>query len=98
MAILYLGQIVEIGPTKQIVTESCHPYARALVAAVPVPGPSIEKEHPDVRGELPDQINLPPGCRFAPRCSKTFALCTKTEPEARECGAGHWGACRVKTL
>jgi peptide/nickel transport system ATP-binding protein len=98
MAILYLGKIVEVGPTKQIVTESCHPYTRALMAAVPVPDPFIEREHPDVRGELPDQINLPPGCRFAPRCSKTFSLCTKTEPEARECGTGHWVACHLKTL
>ncbi len=93
MAILYLGKIVEIGPAKEIVTAPRHPYTKALMAAVPVPDPALEREHPDVRGELPDQINLPPGCRFAPRCNAAFTPCTQVEPEDSECGSEHWVAC-----
>jgi peptide/nickel transport system ATP-binding protein len=96
MAILYLGKIMEIGPAKKLVQASHHPYTKALMAAVPVPDPFLEREHPDVRGELPDQINLPPGCRFAPRCNSAFTRCTQIEPETRECDPGHWVACHLE--
>lgn len=95
IAILYLGKIMEIGPAKRIVSASRHPYTRALMAAVPVPDPFIQRVHPDVRGELPDQINMPPGCRFSPRCASAFAPCTQIDPEARQCGPGHWVACHL---
>jgi peptide/nickel transport system ATP-binding protein len=97
IAILYLGKIVEIGLARRIVAESLHPYTRALMAAVPVPDPFVEREHPQVSGELPDQINLPPGCRFAPRCPKAVDLCGKIEPELQESRPGHYVACHLTT-
>lgn len=95
IAILYLGKIVEIGPARRIVAESRHPYTRALMAAVPVPDPFVEREHPEVSGEIPDQINLPPGCRFAPRCPRAVDLCGKIEPELQESDSGHYAACHL---
>jgi peptide/nickel transport system ATP-binding protein len=97
IAILYLGKIVEIGPARRIVAESRHPYTRALMAAVPVPDPFVERAHPEVSGELPDQINLPPGCRFAPRCPRAGELCGKIEPELQESSPGHYAACHLAT-
>lgn len=97
IAILYLGKIVEIGPAHRIVAESRHPYTRALMAAIPIPDPFVEREHPEVSGELPDQINLPPGCRFAPRCPRAVDLCGKIEPELQESSPGHCVACHLTT-
>jgi len=93
IAILYLGKVMETGPARTVVANPGHPYTKALMAAVPIPDPFVERMHPDVMGELPDQINLPPGCRFAPRCRMAAESCGKEEPELREIGPGQWVAC-----
>jgi len=75
IAIMYLGRIVEIGPAKEIYADPKHPYTRALLAAIPVPDPT--KRGPKVlpRGEVPDAIRPPAGCRFHPRCRSVLPSC-----------------------
>jgi len=75
IAIMYLGRIVEIGSAKEIYADPKHPYTRALLAAIPVPDPT--KRGPKVlpRGEVPDAIRPPAGCRFHPRCPSVLATC-----------------------
>lgn len=74
-AILYLGRIAEIGPTEAVITTPRHPYTELLLAAVPRPEPDGEREHVDARGEIPDAIELPNGCRFHARCAYAMAHC-----------------------
>lgn len=74
-AVLYLGRIAEIGPTEEIITKPRHPYTELLLAAVPRPDPDGEREHVDARGEIPDAIDLPNGCRFHARCPYALAHC-----------------------
>jgi len=68
IAIMYLGKIVEIGTVDEVFKNPQHPYTRALLAAVPVPDPDHRRDQPLPRGEIPNPINPPPGCRFHPRC------------------------------
>ncbi len=67
-SVMYLGKVVETGPTEQIIKSPRHPYARALLDAVPVPNPSSNITKPQLEGEPPDPVNLPEGCNFRPRC------------------------------
>ncbi len=71
-AILYLGRLAELGPTEEVIERPRHPYTRLLTAAVPSPNPDLERKHVDARGEIPDPLNIPNGCRFHRRCP--FAL------------------------
>jgi len=95
IAIMYLGKIVEIGPSKQVVQNPFHPYTKALMAAVPVPDPFLQRERIEVKGELPDQINLPSGCRFSPRCPQALKVCFETEPELKSLETKHLVACHL---
>lgn len=74
-AVLYLGRIAEIGPTEEIIARPRHPYTELLLAAVPRPDPDGQREHVDARGEIPDAIDLPNGCRFHARCRYALAGC-----------------------
>ncbi|XVH32657.1 ABC transporter ATP-binding protein [Haloferacaceae archaeon DSL9] len=69
LAIMYMGKIVEIGPTEAIIENPRHPYTRALVNAVPVPDPTVRRDRVELEGEVSDAINVPSGCRFRKRCS-----------------------------
>ncbi|MHB8605297.1 MAG: oligopeptide/dipeptide ABC transporter ATP-binding protein, partial [Thermoplasmatota archaeon] len=75
VAILYLGEIVEEGPVREILSAPRHPYARALLRAIPVPDPTRRRTEPIVRGEVPDAITPPAGCRFHPRCPVATPAC-----------------------
>lgn len=94
--IMYLGKIVEIGPTNEVIDKSSHPYTQALISSVPIPDPEVNREKAKVDDELPDQIDLPEGCRFWPRCPKTFQLCKKEEPSLYNVGKGHYAACFLR--
>ena len=74
-AILYLGRIMEIGETETVIKEAAHPYTRLLLAAVPIPDPDRNRERVDPRGEIPDPIDLPNGCRFHGRCVEATPEC-----------------------
>jgi peptide/nickel transport system ATP-binding protein len=86
-AIMYLGRIVEIGPTEDVIMNPLHPYAQALLRAVPVPdidqgGPMIPLE-----GEIPSPKNVPAGCRFHTRCPLAGDMCRSVEPGPRDVGS-----------
>ena len=94
IAVMYLGKIVEYGETEEIVFNHLHPYTRALISAVPVPDPEHKHGRVEIKGEIPSPINLPPGCRFWPRCPYAQkGLCDKKEPPLKEVSPGHLVAC-----
>jgi oligopeptide/dipeptide ABC transporter ATP-binding protein len=92
-AIMYLGKIVEMGTMDDLVNNPYHPYTIALMTAVPVPDPKLEKARAIIGGEVPTPIDPPPGCRFHPRCSKATEKCRIEEPQIIEIENGHFVAC-----
>jgi oligopeptide transport system ATP-binding protein len=95
VAVMYLGHIVELAECDELYDNPLHPYTRALLAAVPIPDPTIEanRAHEVVKGEVPSPINPPSGCVFHPRCPLAVDSCSKDVPEFREIKPGHWVAC-----
>ena len=97
VAVMYLGKIVELAECDELYNNPLHPYTQALLAAVPIPDPTVEKTraHQIVKGEVPSPINPPSGCVFHPRCRLAVDNCVKEIPEVRELRPGHWVACLV---
>jgi oligopeptide/dipeptide ABC transporter ATP-binding protein len=95
IAIMYLGQIVELADKDSIYEDPLHPYSVGLMSAIPVPDPKAKKAEAVPRGEIPSPINPPTGCRFHPRCSKAFDRCPKEVPELRDVGNGRMVACHL---
>jgi peptide/nickel transport system ATP-binding protein len=96
IAIMYLGRIVEVGPLHELYSRPRHPYTEALLAAVPVPDPHFRRTTPMPRGEIPNPINPPSGCRFHPRCPIAEKVCSEQEPELRAAGDGHLVSCHLR--
>jgi peptide/nickel transport system ATP-binding protein len=94
LAIMYLGKIVEVGKVDEVIEKPLHPYCKALVVAVPVPDPSVKIGEVPVKGEVPSPVNVPPGCRFHPRCPYTMDVCKREEPPLEGRG-GHLVACHL---
>jgi oligopeptide/dipeptide ABC transporter ATP-binding protein len=92
--VMYLGQLVEVASSAELVGAPRHPYTRALVAAVPVPDPRYKREAVGIKGELAKPIDPPPGCRFAPRCPLAMPQCVRT-PEMKRVGSEHTVACHA---
>jgi len=95
IAIMYVGKIVELGSVDKVVENALHPYTKALISAVPVPDPTLKKKREILKGEPPNPINPPPGCRFHPRCKYAMDICRKEEPELKDMGGGHYVACHL---
>jgi len=95
VSVMYLGHMVELAECDELYDDPIHPYTRALLAAVPIPDPTIEaaRAHEVVKGEVPSPINPPSGCVFHPRCALATDRCSKEIPEFREIKPGHWVAC-----
>jgi oligopeptide/dipeptide ABC transporter ATP-binding protein len=96
VGIMYLGKLVEVGPSHEVYERPAHPYTLGLLEAVPVADPARErhKEQAAVGGELPSAIDPPSGCRFRTRCPRAEAICASEEPVMRPFGpGGHQAAC-----
>ena len=95
VAVMYLGRIVELADSDELFGNPLHPYTQALLAAVPVPDPSVEmhRSFRPVQGEVPSPINPPSGCVFHPRCPIAVEGCQRARPELREVRPGHFAAC-----
>ncbi|QPC43657.1 ABC transporter ATP-binding protein [Kaustia mangrovi] len=95
VAVMYLGRIVEIAECATLFERPEHPYTRALLAAVPVPDPEVERARPAgiVTGEIPSPMSPPSGCVFHPRCPLADESCRRAEPALRDLGGGHCVAC-----
>ncbi len=96
VAIMYLGKIVESGPVAEIIDNPFHPYTEALISVIPVPDPKAKRDRIILKGEIPDPIDVPPGCRFHPRCSYASDFCRKEEPQMVEVGKEHYVSCHVR--
>ena len=93
VAVMYLGRIVEIGPTKTVLSDPRHPYTQALISVIPVPNPRRRRKRMILAGETPNPIDLPSGCRFHPRCPVASDQCSQTEPQLQNVGTDHQAAC-----
>ncbi len=93
IAVMYLGRIVEIGKTADVLANPQHPYTKALLSVVPVPNPRLRRERVILQGETPNPIHLPSGCRFHPRCPIVIERCKSEDPAYAELGQGHQAAC-----
>jgi oligopeptide transport system ATP-binding protein len=94
-AVMYLGKIVEQGPTEELFDHVAHPYTRALFSAVLPPRPGRQDEEIVLAGEVPSPLNPPSGCRFHTRCPWAMAKCAVEEPPLREIAPGHLAACHL---
>ncbi|HUI34601.1 MAG TPA: ABC transporter ATP-binding protein [Stellaceae bacterium] len=95
VAVMYLGHVVELAECDEVFDNPLHPYTKALLAAVPVPDPTVEADRSfqPLAGEVPSPINPPAGCVFHPRCPIAVEECRRVIPQLRELRPGHWVAC-----
>ena len=94
VAVVYLGVIVEMGPTEEVYNHVMHPYTQALISAKPKEHPLEEKEHKLLEGEIPSAVNVKEGCRFRERCSRyKEGLCSERTPKLKKVGEDHYVAC-----
>ncbi len=95
IAVMYLGKIVEVGPSDAIRDKPLHPYTKVLQSSVPVPDPDLEAERKPIllRGDIPSPVNPPPACRFHTRCPIAQKICSEVEPPLERKENGRYAAC-----
>lgn len=95
IAVMYLGDMVEIAPSSLLYNAPMHPYTQALLSAVPIADPSKKKSRIKLKGEIPSPINPPSGCKFHPRCPEVMPVCSKEVPRLVQIGGGRQVACHL---
>lgn len=93
VAVMYLGRIVEIGTMLEVLEKPHHPYTKALISVIPVPNPRLRHERTILKGETPNPIDVPSGCRFHPRCPVAIATCKASDPPFITLSKSHQAAC-----
>ncbi|MCR8488871.1 MAG: ABC transporter ATP-binding protein [Crenarchaeota archaeon] len=93
IAVMYLGKIFEMGPTRRVLLEPLNPYSKALISATPVPDPTVKRERIILKGEIPSPIFIPSGCRFWPRCPWAMDVCRRKEPPMTQVERDRWVYC-----
>jgi len=96
VAVMYLGNIVEIAGRDDLYNHPMHPYTRGLLSAVPIPDPEVESKREQfmITGEVPSLLKPPGGCKFHPRCPRAIKICYKISPLLLQQGdSSHWAAC-----
>ena len=97
VAVMYLGRIAELSPRDALYADPLHPYAKALLSAVPEPDPAREatRQRIILRGDVPSPSNPPKGCNFCTRCPEVMPVCREVKPDLREVRRGRWVACHL---
>ncbi len=95
IAVLYLGEIVEMAPRHEIYHAPRHPYTQALFSSTPVPDPDFDRPRIILQGQVPSLANPPSGCRFHTRCPYVMEVCRTDKPAVHIVEAGHWAACHL---
>lgn len=93
VVVMYLGRVMERGPSRQVYAKPRHPYTRALLATAPVPDPTRKRTHVPLAGDIPSPIDPPSGCVFRTRCPVAIAACASIVPASEPIGGNHYVAC-----
>lgn len=95
IGVMYLGKLVELADSFELIAHSVHPYTRSLISAIPVADPKTARESHRIvlQGDVPSPLNPPSGCRFRTRCPYADEQCANEVPEFKEVSTGHWAAC-----
>ncbi|MBI2287448.1 MAG: ATP-binding cassette domain-containing protein [Chloroflexi bacterium] len=95
VVVMYLGKLMEIADSDELYANPVHPYTQALLSAVPIPDPEVDRQRKRIllTGDVPSPVNPPSGCHFHPRCQRTGDECREQEPELKLVGNEHWVAC-----
>jgi oligopeptide/dipeptide ABC transporter ATP-binding protein len=96
VAVMYVGKLVELASVEEVYANPQHPYTKALMSAIPIPGRRASEKRIILKGAVPTPIDPPPGCRFNPRCAYSEPRCAKEDPEFIEVKKGHFVACHLK--
>ena len=97
VAVMYLGKLMELTSSAELYDNPRHPYTQALLSAIPIPDPPLERARQRMllEGDVPSPSNPPSGCNFSTRCPFAYDLCHRVEPEFRQVTPGHWVACHL---
>lgn len=95
IAVMFLGQIMELTTSSKLFASPQHPYTKALLSAIPIPDPRVERNHEILQGDVPDPAESPTGCKFCGRCPLTEQRCIDEEPELRMIDEGHYVRCHL---
>jgi peptide/nickel transport system ATP-binding protein len=93
VAVMYLGNMVELAPNEELFERPKHPYTEALMKSIPIADPDVESGLESAPGEIGNPLHPPSGCRFHPRCPYAVEICGKERPEFRAVGETHFAAC-----